>query len=134
MAATKTGLSIGTVLLRVSDLDRACAFYGGVLGLTETGRVEGAFVFYDAGSVTLALHRVNSEPSDPRSLHALSEVSFETADIQREFARLRGSGVEFLCGEKPMLASSDATHDLYAAPFRDPDGHILSLTSRVARG
>lgn len=134
MASTKGDLTIGTILLRVSDLERACAFYGDVLGLVETGRVEGAFVFFGAGSVTLGLHKVGSPPSDPKSLHALSEVSFDTPDIQREFSRLRDAGVEFLCGEKPMLASSDATHDLYAAPFRDPDGHILSLTSRVARG
>ncbi len=134
MTSTKWGLTVGTILLRVSDLERACAFYGSVLGLREKGRVEGAFVFYDGGSVTLGLHKVGSAPSDPKSLHALTEVSFDTPDIQREFERLRCAGVEFLCGEKPMLASSDATHDLYAAPFRDPDGHILSLTSRVARG
>ncbi len=134
MPTMSAGLTIGTVLLRVADLERACAFYGGMLGLRETGRAEGSFVFFDGGAATLALHKVGSPPSDLKSLHALTEVSFDTPNIQGEFARLRSAGVVFLCGEKPMLASSDATHNLYAAPFHDPDGHILSLTSRVPRG
>lgn len=127
------GLNVGTVLLRVSNLDRAATFYGEVLDLHETSRNEGSFVFFHAGSVTIALHRVGADGADPKSLHGLTEIAFDVSDIRGEFDRLRAAGVDFLCGTQPILASSDATHDLYAAPFRDPDGHLLSLTSRVPR-
>jgi catechol 2,3-dioxygenase-like lactoylglutathione lyase family enzyme len=52
-------------------------------------------------------------------------------DIHAEHARLTAAGVEFLM--PPTHVSSDDTHDLYAAAFRDPDGHLLSITSRVVK-
>ncbi len=54
------------------------------------------------------------------------------------FAFLDGGGVilalrqvEF--SREPRVVTSDATHDLLATDFRDPDGHVLSITGRGPR-
>src|SRR5262249_22980996 len=119
---------IGHVILRVSDLKRSTAFYRDTLGLPLKFAFEG-FAFFDAGGITLAL---NENQSVAGKVSELShEIVFDTADIHAAFAALKSRGVEFT--REPRIVTSDATHDLLATDFRDPDGHVLSITGRVPR-
>lgn len=129
MAGAFGGLTtISTLILRVRDLGVARAFYEQVLGL-RVQSANGGFVFYHAGPVTLALHQ--PERSVERVTSGLTEVVFDVPDIQLAHAALAAKGVKFLAG--PQVVSSDAVSELWAAPFRDPDGHLLSVIQRKAR-
>ncbi len=125
-------LAATTVLLRVADLDRAAAYYATTLGLREESRQPG-LVFFHAGPIRIGLNQLPSEAprGEEKSLLGYTEVVLETPDIAGAMATLKARGVAFLAGDKPIHVAALPDCDLYAAPFRDPDGHVLSLLSRV---
>ena len=130
-SATFTGLrTVTTVILRVSDIAGAVAYYTQKLGLKVTRQLPG-FAFLDAGPITLVLNRPEGriEPSANAGLAGYTEVVFETPDVRAAFAALSERGVSFLTPQ-PFRVSGDETHDILAAPFRDPDGHLLSITGK----
>lgn len=117
--------TISTVILRVADLGTARDFYERLLGLRVQTSFPG-FVFYHAGPVTLALNQ--PERAVPTLTSGLTEVVFDVPDIHVAHAALAARGVKFLM--EPRAVSSDAVSELWAAPFRDPDGHLLSIIQR----
>lgn len=109
---------IGVVMLGVTDLDRAVAFYRDRLDLNLTGEHQG-FAFFDGGGVSLALSRQLSE-----SLGAAPgavEVVFSVAHVREAFTALVARGVEF--DVEPRAVAGP----MWAANFQDPDGHRLSI-------
>ncbi len=118
-------MRLSNVIIRVSDLERAERFYRDTLGLKETGRVEGEFIFFDAGGVALAVRETGRAP-----VPGDSELSFEVPDIMSAYESLR-SRVAFSLA--PRAVTGSETRDLYAANFSDPDGHQLSITGWVAK-
>lgn len=127
-------LRADTVMLRVADLERAATFYGKAVGLRETGRQPG-LAFFDAGPIRIALQQLPKQlpAGDQNSMLALTEVVLHTDDIGASMTALKSGGVKFLCGDGAAHVASMPDHDLYAAPFRDPDGHVLSLLARVPK-
>ncbi len=117
-----------SLILRVADLSRSVSFYRDTLGLTLDREIPG-FAFFKTGAVTIGLNQAAPDKAGAGS--CLTEIVFDVDDIHAEHARLTAAGVEFLM--PPTHVSSDDTHDLYAAAFRDPDGHLLSITSRVVK-
>ncbi len=115
---------ISHVILAVADLGRSIPFYES-LGLELTGR-SGEFAFLDGGGVTLAL-RSHEAPAPPGA----TEVVLEVDDIAADFAALREAGVGFRI--EPRLVMAAGERELHAADFRDPDGHVLSITGWVDR-
>jgi len=116
------------VLLMVSDLARSEWFYRDLLGLKVEGRVEGEFVFFNAGGdVQLVIREVEGPVSADRT-----ELSFEVPDVMNAYRDLLSKGVGFT--REPRAVTGDAGRDLYATDFRDPDGHILSITGWVQKG
>ncbi|MFQ5966349.1 MAG: VOC family protein [Acidimicrobiia bacterium] len=109
---------VSNVILHVGDVDESVAFYEG-LGLSVVGRSE-AMVFLDTGSVSLALAsgRGSIDPGD-------TEIVLEFEDVDQAYARLSDE-IEFRVAPRPVTTPGDRT--LYAADFRDPDGHVLSIT------
>jgi catechol 2,3-dioxygenase-like lactoylglutathione lyase family enzyme len=116
-------------MLAVRDLERALAFYRDVLGMEVVHVIPEGFAFLDGGSVSLALRQVTSWPSGGNP--GLVEVVLETPDVQVAYEELGRKGVAF--SQAPRAVTGDATHDLYATDFTDPDGHVLSITGRVPR-
>ena len=106
------------VVLGVRDMERSIAFYRDALGLTVTFAA-GDFVFLRAGTVTLCLRTVDELPS-PMDERAV-ELVFGVDDIHRAFEALSDRGVVFRV--EPRIV----TGDQFAADFRDPDGHVLSI-------
>ncbi len=117
-----------SIILRVADLTRSASFYRNTLRLTIDREIP-RFAFFKTGAVTIGLNQV--APDKAGAGTCLTEIVFNVDDIHAEHARLTAAGVEFLM--PPTHVSSDDTHDLYAAAFRDPDGHLLSIASRVAK-
>jgi len=109
---------IGVIMLGVKDAKRSLEFYRDKLGLGVTSSFEG-FAFLGTTGATLVL-------SEPLARHASAtvgaiEVVFSVPDVRAAYEALRGRGVEFV--NEPR-AVSGAT---WAANFRDPDGHTLSI-------
>jgi len=119
-------LKLANVILQVKDLERSTAFYKEALGLKQTGSVEGEFAFFDAGSASLAI-RETGRKVDPGD----TEVVFEVPDVLEAFETLKSHGIVF--SQPPRSVTGNQTSDLFATDFRDPDGHVLSITSWVPR-
>lgn len=113
--------SVGQILVCVSDVDRAVAFYRDMLGLTFLFRVPGQpMAFFDCGGVRLYL----GVPERPE-LKAAATLYFRVADIDRAHADLAGRGVPFI--DPPHLTHDDGTTQLWLAFFRDTEGNLHSL-------
>ncbi|MFG1832305.1 VOC family protein [Micromonospora chersina] len=111
---------VGITLL-VTDLDRSLDFYQD-LGFDELDRGEGNAVLA-SGPTRLVLRRVTgAAPISRRLVH----VNLEVDDIQAAYERLRGSGVRFTYA--PRVVNRGTKLEVWAAAFRDPDGHGVALT------
>ena len=105
------------VMLGVTDLDVSRAFYCGALGLALQREAPG-FLFLETGPVTLCL----SEPHATLAEHpGPTEVVFAVDHVHQTYQALRTNGVEFM--REPV----NVTGAQWAANFRDPDGHLLSV-------
>jgi catechol 2,3-dioxygenase-like lactoylglutathione lyase family enzyme len=113
---------IGQVSRTVSDLDRAKAFYGDVLGLPHLYTF-GDLAFYDCDGVRLFL--TVGEPNGPESV-----LYFDVPDINAAYDTLGERGVEFL-GAPHLIFRHDSGIEEWMAFFTDPDGHTTALMSRV---
>ena len=121
------------VALRVSDLDRALAFYADRLGLTVRDRE--AFENGDLPFVAVAaggrhLHLVpTDEPFDPGSEHVCLLLRCDDTDtraaMDRLLADLRAADVPVL-EDEPVERLGAYGRD-WAAYVRDPDGRIVEL-------
>jgi glyoxylase I family protein len=107
------------VALRSADVERALAFYGGLLGPREIRRfAEGGALralWLDAGGVVLMLERrLRGQGPEAGSGHVLA---FGVDDLAAWEGRLRAAGI-------PVEDRTE--HTLYV---RDPDGHRVGLSS-----
>ncbi|SCE85268.1 Glyoxalase-like domain-containing protein [Micromonospora viridifaciens] len=111
---------VGITLL-VTDLDRSLDFYR-ELGFTEFDRGAGNAVL-TSGATRLVLRQVTgAAPISRRLVH----VNLEVDDIQAAYERLRGSGVRFTYA--PRVVNRGTKLEVWAAAFKDPDGHGVALT------
>lgn len=107
----------------VTDMERARAFYEGILGLTVTmdHKLEGGahWVEYDIGSGTLA---IGSAPGMEPSRNGCS-VALEVDDFDKAIEELKTAGVEFNFG--PLETSV-----CHMAFVRDPEGNSIGMHRR----
>ena len=103
----------------VTDMARARAFYGGVLGLAETLNREDKYVEYDVGAGTIALSAV-LEGCQPGTSGA---VALETGDFEATVAHLRRHGIKFLFGPVDLGCC-------HFARFLDSEGNHICLHRR----
>ncbi|MDX1689924.1 MAG: VOC family protein [Acidimicrobiia bacterium] len=111
------------VILRVSDLGGAVEFYRDVLGM-PVGGVGPAFAFVEAGGVRIGLNRVDG--GDAAARMSTTELVLEVDDVAATYAAWRAAGVPFEAELRPVLEQDGRR--LHAAHFRDPEGHLVSLT------
>jgi catechol 2,3-dioxygenase-like lactoylglutathione lyase family enzyme len=120
-------MNIARLILRVTDMDRSVDFWGEKVGLDVT--FEGSpFTFLDGGDVQLALNVVGGPVDD----ESLTEIVFEVEDVISVHSEMLERGVPFEIEPRPV--TSDGERDLVAAHFRDPDGHVASITGWVDGG
>lgn len=120
-------MNIARLILRVSDIERSVEFWAGSVGLEVV--FEGTpFSFLDAGDVQLALNVADGPVGDT----SLTEIVFEVEDVVAAHSEMSERGVPFEIDPRPV--TSDGERDLLAAHFRDPDGHLASITGWVASG
>lgn len=85
----------------------------------------GHFAFIDGGAVQLALNEVDEVPED----RSLTEIVLQVDDVKASYDELAGRGVPFEIALRPV--TTDGSHELWASHFRDPDGHLASLTGWI---
>ena len=114
-------VEIGTVIVPVSDQDKALAFYVDVLGFEA--RLDGPFgegrwleVAPPGAATTLALIACDD---------AGGEVSFTTRDADADHARLVEEGVDV---DADVMRMGDGVPPMFA--FRDPDGNRCRVVER----
>ena len=112
---------VGITLL-VTELTRSLEFYRDRLGFTEVDRGTGNAVLA-SGATRLVLREVTgAQPISRRLVH----VNLDVDDIQSAYERLRDSGVRFTYA--PRVVNRGSKLEVWAAAFRDPDGHGIALT------
>jgi catechol 2,3-dioxygenase-like lactoylglutathione lyase family enzyme len=124
MSETTTHITeVGTVLVPVTDQDRALEFYVGTLGFEV--RIDGEFgpgmrwleVAPPGAATTIALIRM-AEGDDTR-------VSLTTTDAEADHAALTEAGVD--AGEE-LIRMGEGVPPMFA--FTDPDGNTVRVVER----
>lgn len=117
---------IGHIHLKVADLDRALAFYQGVLGFQVTQRLGSRMVFLSAGGYhhhigLNTLESLQGHPPAPGTtgLYHVAILYPERAELADALRRIHSAGV-------PLDGAAD--HGVSEALYlRDPDGNGLEL-------
>ena len=115
---------IGQISRSVRDIDAACAWYGGVLGLQHLYTF-GKLAFFDCGGTRLFLTAENATPG------AESILYLRVEDIATVHADLSARGVEFIGAPHMIHRHPDGTEE-WMAFFKDPEGRPLALMSQVS--
>jgi catechol 2,3-dioxygenase-like lactoylglutathione lyase family enzyme len=112
-------LKIGLLMLGVHNVERSLGFYRDRLGLRVQNQFPG-FAFLDGGDgFVLALSEPLGSASD--QLAGATEVVLGVENVRAAYAELREQGIEFLNEPRNVNGTE------WAANFRDPDGHLLSI-------
>lgn len=112
---------VGITLL-VTDLARSIEFYRDMLGFYEIDGGEGNAVLA-SGETRLVLRTISDlSPAGPRTVH----LNLEVGDIQATHEELKSKGIKFTYGPRPV--NKGAKLELWAAAFKDPDGHGIAIT------
>ena len=117
---------VGHVVLKVRDLDRAAAFYVGVLGLKEVGRFPERMAFFSAGTNhhDLAVMSVGPDaPSPPGKRVGQAHVALkigDSRDLLREAKTVLESHRVPIRGIRDHVVSQS----IYC---EDPDGNTVEL-------
>jgi len=119
------------VIVRVTNLKASIGFYRDQVGLPLQSTFD-EFAVFGCDGMTLMLQQVERKSSGPSTgLSALTEVVLESADVMKSYQEMKARGVVF--AREPFAATTDGPRVLYAASFRDPDGHVLSITGWIGR-
>ena len=119
-------VEIGHVHLRVADLERALAFYSGVLGFDVTQRIGASAAFLSAGGSHphIGLNTSESRDGAPQAAGAANLYRFAIRYPDR--AALGDALRRLQAAQVPLDGASD--HGMSEALYlRDPDGNGLEL-------
>jgi catechol 2,3-dioxygenase-like lactoylglutathione lyase family enzyme len=117
--------ALATAMLPVVDMNRARAFYEGLLGLPAPRVRPSGEARYQAGGLSFALY---PRATPTRADH--TALSFEVRDLATEMRALRARGVCFEEYDLPGLKTREGVCVLgaeRAAWFKDTEGNILCL-------
>lgn len=126
---TKTHITqVGTVIVPVTDQDRAIEFYLDTLGFEKRGDApygEGerwVTVAPPGAATTIAL----VPPREGDSTGIETHVAFTTEDIDADHANLRARGVE---ADEAVIRIGNPVPPMFL--FRDPDGNRFLIVGRT---
>ncbi len=118
-------------VVATTDLERARAFYGGMLGLSASDAPvpdgAGEVVYACGGGTTLVVYQ-RPTAGDSEATCA----NFRVEDVPGTVERLRGKGVAFEDFDMEGAKSENGvlTMDGFqAAWFKDPDGNMFAVTN-----
>jgi resuscitation-promoting factor RpfA len=115
------GAAMGAMLV-VSDLQRSVAFYRDQVGFRLIDQASNTAVLSYGGGRVLLRQLVDMSHVDRRVSHLHIQVS----DVDASYREMVAHGVEFV--HAPRVISLGDRLNLWAATFRDPDGHDIAIT------
>jgi catechol 2,3-dioxygenase-like lactoylglutathione lyase family enzyme len=124
-------VELGTMhaTIAVTDIHRATAFYGGILGLSAKEQRSGGVV-YESGGTWMLVY-----PSPTAGTNQATSMTFEVGDIDPVVEELIRRGLTFEQYDLPGLQTDERgvaqIEGERAAWFRDPDGNILAIGQRT---
>lgn len=118
-------MQVSHIIVRVADMARSLAFYRDLVGLPVLSESP-VFTFLDAGSIRLALNAAAGTEQDTSA----TEIVFEVDDVQAAYESMAARGVPFELAPRAVMENEERS--LHAAHFRDPDGHVVSITGWVS--
>jgi catechol 2,3-dioxygenase-like lactoylglutathione lyase family enzyme len=131
MAETSTGTNItqvGTVIVPVSDQDRALEFYLEKLGFEK--RVDVPFGrgdrWVEVGPAGAATTVALIPPQEGQPTGVDTRIAFSTDDIDSDHASLRARGVDV---DEEVMRMGDPVPPMFF--FRDQDGNRLLIVQRM---
>jgi catechol 2,3-dioxygenase-like lactoylglutathione lyase family enzyme len=110
------------IMLVVSNLARSVRFYRDLLSFTVVDSGANIAVLEHDGSRILLRQLADMSPVDRR----VSHLHISVPDVDAAYKDLKTKGVEF--AHRPRVITRGEKLDLWAATFRDPDGHDIALT------
>lgn len=117
-------MRIAQIILRVRDIEGSVRFWSNVVGFDVSMKTD-VFAFLDGDGVQLLLNEIDTPPAD----ESLTEIVIEFDDVRTAYTELADRGVPFEVELRPV--TSDGERELHAAHFRDPDGHLASISGWV---
>jgi methylmalonyl-CoA/ethylmalonyl-CoA epimerase len=118
------GLStLGQILVPVTDVERATAFYRDQLGMTFLFAFPG-IAFFDADGVRIYLAQPEAADFGGRAT-----LYFKVPAIHAAVAVLERRGVAF--SGPPHVVHRDPSYELWMAFTKDPDGNNIGLMDEV---
>jgi len=109
-------------MLVVSDLTRSVRFYRDLVGMTVVDQAANAAVLSYGGGRVVLRQLADMSPVDRR----VSHLHIKVPDVEAAYRDLVARGVQFV--HVPRAITLGERLDLWAATFRDPDGHDIALT------
>jgi catechol 2,3-dioxygenase-like lactoylglutathione lyase family enzyme len=109
---------ISSIVLGTGNLDKSIEFYTGKLGLKVRLR-EPQLAVLEAGSITIVLSPGHLRLA-PQAAGA-TEVVFQVEHVRAAKEALTRQGISFFTEPRQVTPAEWAAH------FRDPDGHLLSI-------
>ncbi len=117
---------VGITML-VADVGRSVEFYRDLLGFDELDSGRGNSVLA-SGSTRIVLRKADDlTPGNRRLTH----LNLEVDDLDSVYQQLQERGVTFTYA--PRVVNRGERLELWAAAFRDPDGHAINLTEWRSR-
>jgi methylmalonyl-CoA/ethylmalonyl-CoA epimerase len=113
--------AVGQILVPVSDVDRAVAFYRDQLGMRFLFQYPG-MGFFDLDGVRLLV----GVPEEGIALGPVT-IYYRVEDLDGAVATLEARGVAF--DNRPHLIHRAETSELWMANLHDPDGNPVVLMS-----
>jgi len=111
-------MKLSMLMLGVENVEKSVAFYRDIVGLSPKSQI-GEFAFLDAGDIMLVLSSSLARQVPTRA--GAMEAIFGAASVRTDHQELHARGAHFL--NEPHEVSPGS----WAATFRDPDGHMLTL-------
>jgi len=111
----------------VTDLERSVTFYRDMLGFLEIDGGDRNAVLA-SGDTRVVLREVqDATPVNRRVVH----LNLEVGDVEAMYEDLKAKGVRFTYA--PRVVNRGTKLELWAAAFRDPDGHGIAITQWRSR-
>jgi catechol 2,3-dioxygenase len=117
--------SLGHVVIKVRDQQRAEAFYNGLLGIPIVARYAPlSMTFFSLGNhhdfavAAVGNDAVDAPPNTPGLLHVAFKIGTRIEELRQAKGQLEASGVEV------EAVDHQVTKSIY---FKDPDGNTIEL-------